>query len=102
MGIVSSDYSVLTAPLTTFIKNGKEYSIVTESHPPRTICAARTKYNLSITFSGKDITDLGITMDFYDVAYDLFGAASSKVLTVNLVLDNNEMVYDSHQSYTLP
>ena len=89
-------------PLTTFIKNGKEYSIITEVRPDRTICAARTKYNLSITFSGKDITDLGITMDFYDVAYELFGAASSKVLTVNLVLDNNEMVYDSHQSYTLP
>lgn len=88
-------------PLTTFIKNGKEYSI-TEPHPDRTICAARTKYNLSITFSGKDITDLGITMDFYDVAYDLFGAASSKVLTVNFVLDNNKIVYDSHQSYTLP
>lgn len=92
----------LIGPLTTFIKNGKEYSIITEPHPDRTICAARTKYNLSITFSGKDITDLGITMDFYDVAYDLFGAASSKVLTVNLVLDNNKIVYDSHQSYTLP
>lgn len=101
-GVVLSDYNVLTAPLTTFIKNGKEYSIVTESHPRRTICAARTKYNLSITFSGKDITDLGITMDFYDVAYDLFGAASSKILTVNSVLDNDEIVYDSHQSYTLP
>lgn len=88
-------------PLTTFIKNGKKYSI-TEAHPPRTICAARTKYNLSITFSGKDIIDLGITMDFYDVAYDLFGAASSKILTVNSVLDNNKIVYNSHQSYTLP
>lgn len=97
-----NEYKVLAEPLTTFIKNGKEYSIVTDYYPDRTICAARTKYNLSITFSGKDITDLGITMDFYDVAYDLFGAASSKVLTVNLVLDNNEMVYDSHQSYTLP
>ncbi len=41
-------------------------------------------------------------MDFHDVAYDLFDVASSKVLTVNLVLDNNKMVYDSHQSYTLP
>ena len=90
-----------TKSLTAFIKNGKEYSIA-EAHPDRTICAARTKYNLSITFSGKDITDLGITMDFHDVAYDLFGATSSKVLTVNLVLDNNKMVYDSHQSYTLP
>lgn len=94
--------SQFTKSLVTFIKNGKEYSIVTESYPDRTICAARTKYNLSITFSGKDITNLGITMDFYDVAYDLFDAASSKVLTVNLVLDNNEIVYDSHQSYTLP
>lgn len=93
----------LDKPLTGFIKNGKEYSIITPgSHPPRVICAARTKYNLSITFSGKDITNLGITMDFHDVAYDLFSAASSKVLTVNLVLDNNKMVYDSHQSYTLP
>ena len=92
-----------TKPLTTFIKNGKEYSIIPAgAHPDRAICAARTKYNLSITFSGKDITDLGITMDFYDVAQDLFGAPSSKVLTVNLVLDNNEIVYDSHQSYTLP
>lgn len=92
----------LITPLTAFIKNGKEYSIITEPHPDRTICAARTKHNLSITFSGKDITDLGITMDFYDVAYDLFDTPSSKVLTVNLVLDNNKMVYDSHQSYTLP
>lgn len=100
--IECNNHESLTKSLTTFIKNGKEYSIVTESHPDRTICAARTKYNLSITFSGKDITDLGITMDFYDVAYDLFGAASSKVLTVNLVLDNNKIVYDSHQSYTLP
>lgn len=100
--IECNNHESFTKPLTTFIKNGKEYSIITEAHPDRTICAARTKYNLSITFSGKDITDLGITMDFYDVAYDLFGAASSKVLTVNLVLDNNKMVYDSHQSYTLP
>lgn len=100
---ISDGYElVIENPLTTFIKNGKEYSIITEPHPDRTICAARTKYNLSITFSGKDITDLGITMDFHDVAQDLFGAASSKVLTVNLVLDNNEIVYDSHQSYTLP
>ena len=99
--VIDSDNYILE-PLTTFIKNGKEYSIITENNPPRTICAARTKYNLSITFSGKDITDLGITMDFYDVAQGLFGAPSSKVLTVNLVLDNNEIVYDSHQSYTLP
>lgn len=91
----------ITRPLTTFEKIGKVYSIP-GNHPVRTICAARTKYNLSITFSGKDITDLGITMDFYDVAYDLFGAASSKILTVNSVLDNNEIVYDSHQGYTLP
>ena len=100
--IIDNDHESLGNPLTTFIKNGKEYSIITEPYPDRAICAARTKYNLSITFSGKDITDLGITMDFYDVAYDLFGAPSSKVLTVNSVLDNNEIVYDSYQSYTLP
>lgn len=100
--IIGSDESLDITPLTTFIKDGKEYSTIAVGRPPRTICAARTKYNLSITFSGKDITDLGITMDFYDVAYDLFGAASSKILTVNSVLDNNEIIYDSHQSYTLP
>lgn len=92
----------LIGPLTAFEKIGKWYSIVTESHPDRTICAARIKYNLSITFSGKDITDLRIAMDFYDVAYDLFGAPSSKIVTVNFVLNDNEIVYDSHQSYTLP
>ena len=83
-----------TADINSFEKKGQFYDFDSDK-----IGAVRSKYNLSITFNEEEITDLGLTIDYYDVASELASSNSSKVLTVNSKLQNNVMKYISSQTY---